>query len=76
VNTLERNSKWLRAVNAALARMEEGTFGICADCKEKIGSNRLAAVPWASNCITCQEAAERVSERSSADIERKYVVAA
>src|SRR5580692_7760125 len=41
MNHLERNSKRLREAKAALRRMDEGTFGVCSDCEEKIGLKRL-----------------------------------
>jgi len=49
----------LRKVKAALARMEDGSYGTCMHCEEEIGSKRLHAVPWAPFCIRCQEAADR-----------------
>lgn len=58
VSNLERNAGQLREVRAALARIDDGTFGICAGCEEPINRKRLAAVPWASSCIVCQEAAD------------------
>ena len=58
MRNLERNSNWLREVRAALRRIDSGTFGICAGCDENINPKRLAAVPWASSCIVCQEAAD------------------
>jgi DnaK suppressor protein len=58
VSNLERNSNRLREVRAALRRIDAGTFGICVGCKENINPKRLAAVPWASSCIVCQEAAD------------------
>jgi DnaK suppressor protein len=69
MNNLERNSRRLREVRHALSRMDDGTFGICVDCEEKIGARRLAVMPWAATCITCQEAAEREQE-TSGDEER------
>jgi DnaK suppressor protein len=56
---LERSSNRLREVLAAQRRIHAGTFGICVGCGENIKSRRLAAAPWASSCIGCQEAAER-----------------
>jgi DnaK suppressor protein len=58
VGVLERESARLSEVRAALRRIQLGTFGICLDCEEEIGSKRLAAVPWASACIVCRESAE------------------
>ena len=58
MRTLERNTKLSNEIHAALGRMAEGTYGICMDCEEAIKPRRLAAVPWASLCIVCQEAAD------------------
>jgi DnaK suppressor protein len=63
MGTLDRASKLLRQVRAALSRMDAGTFGICLDCDEDIGMRRLAAVPWTSSCIVCQSAADDMSGR-------------
>lgn len=41
----------LALVNAALARIEEGEYGICTECGEEINTNRLDAVPYATECI-------------------------
>lgn len=43
----------------ALKKLEEGTFGICEDCKTLITKNRLKAVPHARLCIKCQEKREK-----------------
>ena len=45
----------LKAVNAALDRIDSGTFGQCLNCGQEIGLKRLEAIPWARYCITCQE---------------------
>ena len=44
---------------AALARIEESSFGVCLCCEEEINPKRLAAVPWTAFCIQCQEIADR-----------------
>lgn len=49
----------LREIDAALARMGTGTFGLCMDCGEAIPAGRLAAHPTAECCIPCQEKFER-----------------
>jgi DnaK suppressor protein len=41
-------------VNAALARIEDGSFGTCEVCGKSIGAERLAAIPWARLCIDDQ----------------------
>ena len=40
-------------INAALARIEEGTYGECATCGEPVGEKRLEAIPHAAQCISC-----------------------
>ena len=60
MGAIDRGSLRLREIRAALERIDNGTFGICLNCEEEIASKRLAAVPWTSLCIVCQEVAERV----------------
>jgi DnaK suppressor protein len=60
---LNRRSEVLRNIQAALRRIENGTFGTCTNCEETIGRNRLVAVPWTSLCISCQEAVDRGDTR-------------
>jgi DnaK suppressor protein len=48
----------LDAIERALRRVEDGTFGMCVGCHREIGSKRLEAVPWAMRCIDCQERVE------------------
>ena len=43
----------------ALARMEDGTFGVCASCGQAIGKARLQAFPRATLCVTCKQLEER-----------------
>src|ERR1700749_2787865 len=57
IRNLDRESNLLRNVRAALARIEDGSFGICMHCEEDISPKRLNAVPWAPYCIACQEIA-------------------
>jgi len=59
IRNVDRESILLRQVKAALRRVHDGSIGICIDCEWAISSKRLAAVPWASRCIQCQEAADR-----------------
>ncbi|MGJ5819914.1 TraR/DksA family transcriptional regulator [Paludibaculum fermentans] len=58
VHTLEAASVGIRAIRAALQRMDDGTFGICLECDDEISLKRLTALPAASLCIECQEAAD------------------
>ena len=45
----------IRAIQAALERIEEGSYGVCDSCGEDIGEGRLKAVPEATRCVGCSE---------------------
>lgn len=55
----EHNSQHLAAIDAALARLDAGTYGRCTACHRPIAAERLEARPWAALCIDCQRAAQR-----------------
>jgi DnaK suppressor protein len=76
IRNLDRESNLLREVRAALRRIDEGSFGICAHCDDPISPKRLAAVPWASLCIRCQEAKDRYQQEEAEDFEDLLVNAA
>ena len=58
--TLEENSaQVLVEIDAALLRIEAGTYGTCRSCGGEILVARLEAYPWASLCIDCRRQAER-----------------
>jgi DnaK suppressor protein len=52
---LQVDAKLLRAIEAAIERIEDGSYGTCAVCEGEIGVARLQAVPWTSVCIACKE---------------------
>jgi DnaK suppressor protein len=62
LGNLERASARLSEVRTALQRIQLGTFGICVDCEEEVSMKRLAAVPWTTSCLACQETADRSQE--------------
>ena len=51
----QTDAKILQAIDEALRRIEQGTYGICRDCGEPIASARLNAIPWARVCVSCKE---------------------
>jgi DnaK suppressor protein len=59
IRNLDRDSSALRQIHRALSRIVDGTYGVCQHCEEDILPKRMAAVPWASLCITCQEKLDR-----------------
>ncbi len=55
----DRATQQLALVDAALARLDAGTFGACLRCGRPIAVGRLEALPWAAHCIDCQSAIDR-----------------
>lgn len=51
----QTDGRLLRAIEEALARMRQGTFGVCEVCKQPISRARLEAVPWTHHCRECKE---------------------
>ena len=51
---LRRDAAELRALDAALARLTGGQYGVCIDCTENIALERLKAQPAAARCVRCQ----------------------
>jgi RNA polymerase-binding transcription factor len=60
IRNLDRESRLLKDVQAALGRLEEGTFGVCLHCEDEIPEKRLKALPWAAYCVACQEVVDRL----------------
>jgi RNA polymerase-binding protein DksA len=58
--TLEENAEHvLAAIDSALARIDEGSFGICRTCGRPIAEERLQALPYTTQCIDCKRREER-----------------
>ena len=58
--TLEENEeRLLTAIDTALKRIEEGTFGTCRTCSQPIAIERLEALPYTTQCIACKRKEER-----------------
>ena len=55
----DRATQQLELVDAALARLDAGTFGTCLRCGKPIAPARLEALPWAAHCIECQAIVDR-----------------
>jgi RNA polymerase-binding protein DksA len=59
-DTLEENEeRVLTAIDAALKRIDDGTFGICRTCGRPIDHERLEALPYTTQCIECKRKEER-----------------
>ncbi len=51
----QTDGRLLRAIEEALDRMRQGTYGVCVVCKQPISKARLEAVPWTHVCRECKE---------------------
>jgi len=51
----QTDAKILQAIEGALRRIDNGTYGICRDCGEPIAEARLNAIPWTRSCVSCKE---------------------
>jgi len=51
----QTDAKILQAIEEALTRIEDGSYGMCRDCSEPIAPARLDAIPWTRVCIACKE---------------------
>ena len=49
----------LGLVDAALARVADGSYGRCLRCGQAIAPGRLEALPWVAHCIDCQSAIDK-----------------
>ena len=76
VLTLDRDSRLLREVMAALARIRDGGYGICDACEEDIKPKRLKAVPWTRHCLQCQESIDRSPTPAGTEFGRRLPMAA
>ena len=58
VSTVNCDYETRRQIKAALERIENGEYGECQSCGEQIEPRRLNALPWAANCVQCQQRLE------------------
>lgn len=66
-----REVLYLKKVEEALERIEDGTFGLCTECEEPIELKRLEARPTATHCVSCKEEQERREIHTAAGREHK-----
>jgi DnaK suppressor protein len=59
LSLMENDEGTLEAIELALERIEDGTYGQCDECGVKIPKARLNAIPYAPTCVKCAEQLER-----------------
>src|SRR6187431_3776428 len=60
---IQMKSETLNKIDAALRRLEDGSYGDCFECGEEIAEARLRALPFAVRCKDCEEARETAEQR-------------
>jgi DnaK suppressor protein len=63
---IQMKSETLTKIDAALRRLEDGTYGDCFECGDQISEARLRALPFAVRCKDCEEARETAEQRERA----------
>lgn len=69
---LQMRGETLARIDAALRRLEAGTYGICGDCDQPIASERLRALPFAARCRPCEEAREAAATARRSATTKSY----
>lgn len=54
MNQLDGRAHLVQDIRAALDAINDGTYGFCESCEERIPLKRLKVVPWARRCVRCQ----------------------
>ena len=70
ISLMEMRNRKRQAIDEALTRLNEGTYGICAECGIEVSEKRLEAVPFAKLCVQCQsrqELLEKIEKEEDRD---------
>ena len=68
---IQMKAETLNKINEALARLEEGRYGLCFECGDEISEARLRALPFAVRCKDCEEAREIAAQRERTLAQRR-----
>ena len=68
---IQMKTETLNKIDAALRRLEEGTYGKCLDCGDEIADTRLRVLPFAARCKDCETARETVEQRDRIMAQRR-----
>lgn len=69
---IQMKSETVRRIDAALRRLDEGTYGNCVECRGPISKERLHALPFAARCTSCEDARETTEQRRPSPDRRGY----
>ena len=68
----DRDRDKMQAIDDALARIDEGTYGVCESCESDIAEGRLEALPFTRLCISCQAEREKEAKSMKREEDRTY----
>ena len=68
---IQMKAETLNKIDAALRRLDEGTYGDCFECGDEISEARLRALPFAVRCKDCEEARETAEQRERIMAQRR-----
>jgi len=72
---IQMKAETLNKIDAALRRLDEGTYGTCFECGSEIAATRLRALPFAVRCKDCEEIRELAEQRERSAAQRRTVSA-
>jgi DnaK suppressor protein len=72
---IQMKAETLNRIDAALRRLDEGTYGRCFECGDDIAATRLRALPFAVRCKDCEEIRELAEQRDRTAAQRRTVSA-
>jgi DnaK suppressor protein len=67
-----REREKLNAIDDALQRIKDGTYGTCEECGKKISKDRLKIMPFARYCIICQSDLEKQTAKLKEGMEEEF----
>src|SRR4051812_11288103 len=68
----DRDRDKLQAIDDALARIDEGSYGVCESCESDVAEGRLEALPFTRLCISCQADREKEAKSMKREEDRTY----
>ena len=68
---IQMKAETLNKIDAALRRLDEGTYGRCYECGNEITQRRLRALPFAVRCKDCEESRELAEQRNRSAAQRR-----
>jgi DnaK suppressor protein len=70
---IDRVEERLKAIDSAFDRLEQGRYGVCAQCNEPIAVERLKVLPFAAYCVDCQQTRNNASRAGKAWIDEPFI---